>query len=75
MRIHHEDGFDKKDRGRGATALVISSLFKEQVQIERFKLEEDLEFFDNRYAEMANVFPEIKHAGPREHLMWVLRTK
>jgi dihydroorotate dehydrogenase (fumarate) len=65
----------KKIDEAGAAALVISSLFEEQVQVERFKLEEDLEFFDNRYAEMANVFPEIKHAGPREHLMWVRKTK
>ena len=65
----------KKIEEAGAAALVISSLFEEQIQTERYKLEEELEMFDNRYAEMTDVFPDIKHSGPQEHLMWVRKTK
>lgn len=59
----------------GAGALVTASLFEEQIQYERFRLEEQLERFDNLSPEMADVFPNLKHAGSREHLMWVRRTK
>ena len=52
-----------------------ASVFEEQIQYERFKLEETLHQFDNLYAEMTNFFPEVKHAGPKEHLMWVRKTK
>jgi len=59
----------------GAGALVLASLFEEQIQLERFKLEEELEKFDNFYAEMADVFPNLEHAGPQEHLTWVRKAK
>jgi dihydroorotate dehydrogenase (fumarate) len=59
----------------GAAAVVTASLFEEQIQYERFRLEEDLHQFDNLYAEMTDFFPQVKHAGPREHLGWVKKTK
>ncbi len=59
----------------GAAALVISSLFEEQVQLSKFQLDEELESRDNYYAEMTNMFPKVEHAGPEEHLMWVKRAK
>jgi len=59
----------------GAGALVISSLFEEQIQLESFVLEEELHNYDNRYAEMLDFFPDIEHSGPDEHLMWVRRAK
>jgi len=52
----------------GAAAIVTPSLFEEQIQLESFILEEDLHRFDNLYAEMTDLFPEVKHAGPEEHL-------
>jgi dihydroorotate dehydrogenase (fumarate) len=59
----------------GAAAVVTASLFEEQIQYERFRLEEDLHQFDNLYAEMTDFFPQVKHAGPKEHLGWVKKTK
>ncbi len=59
----------------GAGALVIASLFEEQVQLGGYQLEEDLHANDNLYAEMTDMFPDVGHAGPEEHLMWVRRAK
>ncbi|UCF96364.1 MAG: dihydroorotate dehydrogenase-like protein [Spirochaetaceae bacterium] len=59
----------------GAAAIVTASLFEEQIQYERFRLEEDLHQFDNLYAEMTNFFPQVKHAGPKDHLGWVRKAK
>jgi dihydroorotate dehydrogenase (fumarate) len=59
----------------GAGALVLASLFEEQIQLERFKLDEELEQFDNLYAEMADVFPNLEHAGAAEHLVWARKAK
>jgi dihydroorotate dehydrogenase (fumarate) len=59
----------------GAAAMVTCSLFEEQIQMERFQLQEDLAAFDNLHPEMTDVFPELEHAGPEAHLMWVRRAK
>ena len=59
----------------GAGALVTASLFEEQIQYESYRLEEDLSRFDNLSQEVVDVFPQLKHAGAKEHLMWVRRTK
>ncbi|GAK57308.1 dihydroorotate dehydrogenase 2 [Candidatus Vecturithrix granuli] len=59
----------------GAGALVIKSLFEEQVQLERFKLEEEAERYAERHAEMTSLYPKMEHAGPKEHLMWVKKAK
>lgn len=57
----------------GAAAIVTKSLFEEQVQLERFKFEEDMEKDNYRHPEMITVRPEINFSGPDEHLMWVGR--
>jgi dihydroorotate dehydrogenase (fumarate) len=59
----------------GAAALVTCSLFEEQVQLERLRMHEELEMFDNIHPEMTDIFPELAHAGPAEHLMWVRKAK
>ena len=59
----------------GVGAVVISSLFEEQIQLERLKLAEELTQFDNLHPEMITVFPKLQHAGPQEHLMWVRRAR
>jgi dihydroorotate dehydrogenase (fumarate) len=59
----------------GAAALVTCSLFEEEVQLERFRMQEELAMFDNVHPEMTDIFPELEHAGPTEHLMWVRKTK
>jgi dihydroorotate dehydrogenase (fumarate) len=59
----------------GAGAIVLKSLFEEQVQLERYKLEEDLEAGNDLYGEMATIFPKLQHAGAKEHLMWVRKAR
>lgn len=59
----------------GAGALVIKSLFEEQVQLERFKLEEEVERYAERHAEMTSLYPKMEHSGPQEHLMWTKKAK
>ncbi|MBN1155638.1 dihydroorotate dehydrogenase-like protein [candidate division KSB1 bacterium] len=65
----------KKIEKAGAGALVVKSLFEEQIQLERFKLEQELTKYDERHAEMVTIFPRLEHAGPAEHLMWVKKAK
>ncbi|MFP4383759.1 MAG: dihydroorotate dehydrogenase-like protein [Spirochaetia bacterium] len=65
----------KKIEDTGAGALVIKSLFEEQIRLDKFRMQEDLSLHDNWYAEMTNIFPEMEHSGPEEHLMWVRKAK
>lgn len=59
----------------GIGAVVIASLFEEQLQMESFRLEEDLRRHNEMHAEMVSLFPEIKHSGAEQHLMWVRKAK
>jgi dihydroorotate dehydrogenase (fumarate) len=59
----------KKAEELGAAAIVYKSLFEEQIQLERFQLDERLTEFNDIYAEMISIHPDIKHAGPDEHLL------
>lgn len=59
----------------GAGALVIKSLFEEQIQWEASNLEEAENVGAERFAESLTYFPPIEHAGSREHLMWVEKTR
>jgi dihydroorotate dehydrogenase (fumarate) len=52
----------------GAAALVYKTLFEEQIELERLQLSEELNQYNERHAEMISLFPDIEHAGPREHL-------
>ena len=65
----------KRIEEAGAGALVISSLFEEQVQLSNFMLDESLQSGNDAFSEMTSMFPNIEHAGPEEHLMWVKRAK
>jgi len=58
----------KKAEELGAGAIVYKSLFEEQIQLERFQLDERLNEFNDLYAEMVTIHPHIEHAGPDEHL-------
>jgi dihydroorotate dehydrogenase (fumarate) len=53
----------------GASAIVFKSLFEEQLHLEAAELEEDLHEYDDRHAEMTNIFPKIEHSGPKAHLL------
>jgi len=59
----------------GIGAIVINSLFEEEIQLERMAFEEERTAFDYSYAEMITIFPEIEHGGPKEHLLYVRRVK
>ncbi|MCK5730703.1 MAG: dihydroorotate dehydrogenase-like protein [Draconibacterium sp.] len=52
----------------GIGAIVYRSLFEEQIQLENLQMDEDLNEYENRNAEMTNLFPGLEHAGPKEHL-------
>lgn len=59
----------------GAGALVIHSLFQEQIELERQELDEALRIGADQFPEALTYFPQLEHAGPREHVMWVEKTR
>jgi dihydroorotate dehydrogenase (fumarate) len=54
--------------GAGIGAIVYKSLFEEQIQLENLQFDEELVEYENRNAEMTRLFPNLEHAGPKEHL-------
>lgn len=58
----------KKMEKAGVGAIVFKSLFEEQIQLESFDHDESLAQDDERHAEMTDLFPNIEHAGPADHL-------
>lgn len=67
--------FAKKLEEAGAAALVYKSLFEEQVLFERIQLQNELSANDELHAEMTRLFPVIEHAGPKEYLLNLKKTK
>lgn len=59
----------------GIAAIVYKSLFEEQIQLESLQMDEQLNEYDDRHAEMTRIFPDISHAGPREHLFNLKKLK
>ena len=53
----------KQAEEAGVAAVVYRSLFEEQIQLEDHEMSSQLEAFDNRNAEMINLFPKIEHGG------------
>jgi len=58
----------KKIEKAGAGALVYKSLFEEQIQLEDLKLSNLLDSYNDRTAEMTQVFPGTSYSGPEEFL-------
>ncbi len=58
----------RKMEEAGASAIVFKSLFEEQINLESLQMEEELNEYAERHAEMISLFPGIRHAGPEEHL-------
>ncbi|MBK6283205.1 MAG: hypothetical protein IPF54_11620 [Draconibacterium sp.] len=56
-------------------AIVYRSLFEEQIQLENLRMDEEMSEYDERNAEMTNLFPGLEHAGPKEHLYNVEKLK
>ena len=59
----------------GAGALVIRSLFEEQIALEALRLEEDLSVGADSFAEALSYFPKIRHGGADEHLHWIEKAR
>ncbi len=54
-----------------AGALVIRSLFEEQIAMDKWQLEEDLSVGSESFPEATSYFPEIEHGEASEHLHYV----
>jgi dihydroorotate dehydrogenase (fumarate) len=65
----------KRAEEAGAAAIVYKSLFEEQIQLESAQLDDELEEYNERNAEMVKLFPSIEHAGPAEHLVNLRKVK
>lgn len=59
----------------GAAAVVYKSLFEEQIELETLQLDEMIEEYSERNAEMITVFPTVEHAGPLEYLTNISKIK
>jgi dihydroorotate dehydrogenase (fumarate) len=59
----------------GAGALVVKSLFEEQIQIENRLFEEQLAQYDNAFSEAISMFPRVEPGGAKEHLYWLEKTR
>lgn len=59
----------------GAGAIVFKSLFEEQIQLEEIRLEQQLEGYNNRHAEMIQISPDTVYAGPEEYLNHLTKAK
>jgi dihydroorotate dehydrogenase (fumarate) len=65
----------KKAEEAGVAAVVYKSLLEEQIQLESAQLDDQLEEYNERNAEMVKLFPTIEHAGPEEHLLNLRKVK
>ena len=65
----------KKMEQAGAAAIVYKSLFEEQIELETLQLDEMIEEYSERHAEMITVFPSVEHAGPLEYLTNIGKVK
>lgn len=59
----------------GIAAIVYKSLFEEQIQLESLQFDEEINEYANRNSEMGRLFPDIEHAGPKEHLYHLKKLK
>lgn len=65
----------KKLEDAGAAAIVFKSLFEEQIQLESLQFHQEMELYNERSAESINLFPDMQHAGPAEHLHKLTQAK
>ena len=59
----------------GAGALVIRSLFEEQIQVDAMRLEESLQVGAESYAEARSYFPDVRPGMAGDHLHWIEKTR
>lgn len=65
----------KEMEDAGAAAIVYKSIFEEQLQLEEIQMQNEMEEYNERHAEMTTLFPGMKHAGPKEFLLNVKKVK
>lgn len=65
----------KELENAGVAAIVVKSLFEEAIQLEKYRLDESLERYNDLHAEMLTHYPHLQHAGDKEHLMLIDRIK
>ncbi|HER07314.1 MAG TPA: dihydroorotate dehydrogenase-like protein [Bacteroides sp.] len=65
--VTHMDKLKQAEEA-GIAAVVYRSLFEEQIQLEDYEMSSHMEAYDDRHAEMINLFPKIEHGGPKEYL-------
>ena len=68
-------GFSEQIEEAGIGAIIYRSLFEEQIQLEDLQMTEDMTEYEYRNAEMERLFPNIEHAGPKEHLYQLEKLK
>ncbi len=59
----------------GAGALVIYSLFQEEIELEAQELHDELMIGAERFPESITYFPQMESSGPREHIMWTEKAR
>ncbi len=67
----------KRMEEMGAAAVVMYSLFEEQIRLQSHQLHHHLEYFTNSYAESLTLFPDLGQysIGPDEYLERIRRAK
>ncbi|HML21547.1 MAG TPA: dihydroorotate dehydrogenase-like protein [Aggregatilinea sp.] len=66
----------KRAEEYGAGALVIRSIFEEQIHADGMTMQDFLERMANISPEInASFYPPVEYGGPREHMMWVEKTR
>ena len=58
-----------------AGAIVVKSLFEEQIQLEELEMMNAMDEYAERNAEMTSLYPTLKHAGAKEHLLKLKKVK
>lgn len=65
----------KEMESAGIAAIIIKSIFEEELQLEEHKFEESLERYNNLHAEMITHYPHLQYSGDKEHLLMVKNVK
>lgn len=66
----------KRAEEYGAGGLVIRSIFEEQIHADGLTMQDFMERMANVSPEIQSSFyPPVAHGGPREHMMWVEKTR
>ncbi len=65
----------KEMESAGIAAIIIKSIFEEELQLEEYKLDESLEQYNHLHAEMITTHPNLEYSGDQEHLLMVRKVR